>query len=135
MNTVRHYRIGEIAKQSGLSVEALRYYEKRGLLSPVSRSDSGYRLYSPNSLQRIQFIQRCKDLGFSLEEILDLLNLQLDPSTSSAVVKQRVEEKIALVEDKMHHLQQLKNSLTQLNEMCCGEGSVSECPIIEYLNQ
>ncbi|MBY4679013.1 heavy metal-responsive transcriptional regulator [Marinobacterium arenosum] len=126
-------RIGEIANQSGLSVEAIRYYERRGLITPAGRLESGYRLYSPDTLQRLQFILRCKDLGFSLEEILELLNLQVDPNASSASVKAKVEGKIDRVEQKIDDLQRLHRSLQQLNALCQGEGSACECPILEFL--
>lgn len=135
MDNQRHFKIGEIAKRSGLSVDTLRYYEKRGLLTPSSRSNAGYRLYHLDSLQRIQFIQRSKALGFSLEEIMELMEVQHSPSAGSIAVKSRVEEKIAIIEQKMQHLQQLKDSLEQLNQLCSGEGSVADCPIIEYLNE
>jgi len=128
-----YLRIGELARQSGLSVEAIRYYERRGLITPSGRLPSGYRTYHPDSLQRLHFILRSKDLGFSLEEILELLNLQQQPERSSAEVKQRVEEKIELVEQKIAQLQQLNRSLHQLNDLCCGDGPVSDCPILEFL--
>ncbi|WP_027857501.1 heavy metal-responsive transcriptional regulator [Marinobacterium jannaschii] len=127
------FKIGEIARQSGLSVEAIRYYERRGLISPAQRLPSGYRLYNDSTLQRLHFIQRCKDLGFSLEEILELLNLQTDPDTSSALVKQKIETKIRLVEQKIEQLQSLQHSLQTLSSLCCGDGTVSDCPIIENL--
>lgn len=130
-----YLRIGELARQSGLSVEAIRYYERRGLISPAGRLPSGYRTYHPDSQQRLHFILRCKDLGFSLEEIRELLTLQQQPDQSSAEVKRRVEEKITLVEQKLHQLQQLNASLHQLNALCCGDGPVSDCPILEFLKE
>jgi len=128
-----YLRIGELARQSGLSVEAIRYYERRGLISPSGRLPSGYRTYHPDSQQRLHFILRCKDLGFSLDEILELLTLQQQPEQSSAEVKKRVEEKIALVEQKIAQLQRINQSLHQLNSLCCGDGPVSDCPILEFL--
>lgn len=86
-------------------------------------------------MQRLSFIRRCKDLGFSLEEILELLNLQQHPELSSAEVKKRVEEKIVLVEQKISQLEQLNASLHQLNSLCCGDGPVSDCPILEFLKE
>ena len=81
------FKIGVIAKMTGISVQALRYYQQRGLINPKQQLESGYRLYSPDVIERIKFIQRCQSIGFALEEILELLNLQDDPNVKAAVVK------------------------------------------------
>lgn len=128
-------KIGQVAKQSDISVETVRYYEKRGLIPAPQRLDSGYRVYPQSILQRLHFIQRCKDLGFSLQEIDELLNLQTDPATSSALVKEQVENKIQLVKQKIGELKKIEHSLEQLSDLCCGDGPVSDCPIIDFLKQ
>lgn len=130
---MKQLKIGQVAKQSGLTVEAVRYYEQRGLIPEPQRLDSGYRVYPESILTRLNFINRCKDLGFSLQEISELLSIQIDPNNSSALVKEQVEHKISLVKEKISELQKLQDSLEQLSGMCCGEGSVSECPIIDFL--
>ncbi|UTW10976.1 heavy metal-responsive transcriptional regulator [Marinobacterium rhizophilum] len=124
-------RIGDIAKGSGLSVETIRYYERRGLISPLGRLPSGYRCYDEHTLERLHFVVRCKSLGFSLDEIQELL--QLDPNAESAQVKQKVELRIAQIEEKITQLRELQLSLHQLSELCSGEGPVSDCPIIDTL--
>lgn len=130
---MKQLKIGQVAKQSGLTVETVRYYEQRGLIPEPQRLDSGYRVYPESILTRLNFINRCKDLGFSLQEISELLSIQIDPNNSSALVKEQVEHKISLVKEKISELQKLQDSLEQLSGMCCGEGSVSECPIIDFL--
>ena len=130
---MKQLKIGQVAKQSGLTVETVRYYEKRGLIPEPQRLDSGYRVYPESILTRLNFINRCKDLGFSLQEISELLSIQIDPDNSSALVKEQVEHKIELVKEKISELQKLQGSLEQLSGMCCGEGSVSDCPIIDFL--
>lgn len=130
---MKQLKIGQVAKQSGLTVETVRYYEKRGLIPEPQRLDSGYRVYPESILTRLNFINRCKDLGFSLQEISELLSIQIDPDNSSALVKEQVEHKIELVKEKISELQKLQASLVQLSGMCCGEGSVSDCPIIDFL--
>ncbi|WP_286240467.1 heavy metal-responsive transcriptional regulator [Neptuniibacter halophilus] len=130
---MKQLKIGQVAKQSGISVETIRYYEKRGLIPEPQRLESGYRVYSEHTLQRLHFIQRGKELGFSLQEIGELLSLQVQPDSSSALVKQQVEHKIDLVRSKISELQKIQHSLEQLSERCCGEGPVSECPIIDFL--
>ncbi|MFY0678743.1 MAG: heavy metal-responsive transcriptional regulator [Neptuniibacter sp.] len=130
---MKQLKIGQVAKQSGLTVETVRYYEQRGLIPEPQRLDSGYRVYPESILTRLNFINRCKDLGFSLQEISELLSIQIDPDNSSALVKEQVEHKISLVKEKISELQKLQDSLEQLSGMCCGEGSVSDCPIIDFL--
>lgn len=132
---MKQLKIGELAKQSGIRVETLRYYEKRGLLPEPKRLESGYRVYTPETLERLNFIKRSKELGFSLDEIGELLQLDTNPEGSAAEVKSRVEEKITLVRDKIRDLQRIEHSLMQLSGLCCGEGSTSECPILEYLHE
>lgn len=128
-------RIGELAKRSGLSVETLRYYERRGLIPPPERLASGYRSFPEDTLDRLVFIKRSKELGFSLDEIAELLQLEIDPGIGAAEVKARVDSKIAMVERKIDDLKQLQGSLIRLSSLCCGEGSLSDCPILEYLHQ
>lgn len=128
-------KIGELASQTGLSVEALRYYERRDLLSPTQRSNAGYRLYHPASVERIRFILRCKQLGFSLDEVQQILTLSGDPQTPSAEIKQRVEDKLELIEQKIADLTQLRDSLNRVSKLCSGAGTVGDCPIIDYLQQ
>lgn len=128
-------RIGELAKRSGLSVETLRYYERRGLIPPPERLASGYRSFPEQTLDRLVFIKRSKELGFSLDEIAELLQLEIDPSIGAAEVKGRVDSKIAMIERKIADLKQLQGSLQRLSNLCCGEGSLSDCPILEYLHQ
>ncbi len=124
-------RIGDIAKGSGLSVETIRYYERRGLISPLGRLPSGYRCYDGTILERLHFVVRCKSLGFTLDEIQELL--LLDPNAESARVKHKIEQRIVQIEDKIDQLRDLQQSLHQLSDLCSGEGSIADCPILESL--
>jgi Cu(I)-responsive transcriptional regulator len=128
-------KIGAIAKKTGLSVQALRYYQKRGLIQPKQQLESGYRLYNQEVVERITFIQQCQGMGFSLDEIVDLLNLQADPSAKAFEVKQKVDDKLLLIDQKLIELTNLKSALVQLSESCSGEGLVGDCPIISTLWQ
>jgi DNA-binding transcriptional MerR regulator len=128
-------KIGVIAKKTGLSVQALRYYQQRGLISPKQQLESGYRLFDVRIIDRILFIQRCQGIGFTLDEILELLNLQEESNISAANVKSRVENKMHLVKEKIVELEALHASLAQLSESCTGEGLIGECPIIQELWQ
>ncbi|MGB1237529.1 MAG: heavy metal-responsive transcriptional regulator [Pseudomonadales bacterium] len=126
-------KIGAVAKLTGLSVQGIRYYQQLGLIHSQQRTQAGYRLFPPDTLAKIHFIQRCQRIGFSLPEITDMLNLQDTPSAGAAQVKQKVEDKIALIQQKIDDLEEVKHSLAQLSNSCSGRGSLDECPIYETL--
>ncbi len=126
-------RIGEVSKRAGISVEAIRYYERLGLIRPAARTESGYRKFDPDVVRRLRFIQRAQALGFSLEEIRELLELGVTPGTTNRDVRQRAEEKIAGIEAKIAELQRMRDALHDLTAACCGAGTVEECPVLDAL--
>lgn len=125
--------IGKLAQRAGVNIETIRYYERRGIMPRPLRTDAGYRQYRLDALRRMRFIRKAQELGFSLKEIDDLLSLRLDEKTPSAEVKKRAEEKIGQIEGKIRHLEEMKKTLCALSETCDGRGTVSECPILEAL--
>ena len=131
---MERFTIGELAKQGGVNLETIRYYERVGLLQKTPRSASGYRLFSPDGVCRIRFIKRAQELGFSLKEIKELLALRIHPGGTRADVRKRAEAKIADIEEKIKCLRAMKKALLRLTATCCGEGSVTECPILESLS-
>ena len=126
--------IGVLAKQAGVNLETIRFYERRGLLPEPARTNSGYRVFSRHAVQRLHFIKRAQDLGFSLKEIKELLALRVDARTTCAEVRRRAETKVADVEAKIHALQAMRKALTRLAAACVGRGPVSDCPILEALD-
>lgn len=126
--------IGQVAKESGVGVETIRFYEREGLIAKPPRRLSGYRHYDRDVIRRIRFIQRGKDLGFSLREIAELLSLRLARGRSCADVKARATAKIGDIESKVAVLERMKGALTRLAAACGGIGSVSECPILDALD-
>lgn len=122
---------GELAKRGGVNIETIRYYERRGLLPKPPRSASGYRLFSADDARRVHFIKRAQELGFSLDEIGELLALQAAPHTTRADVRKRAQAKIADIDEKLRDLQAMKESLEWLTAVCTGHGSVCGCPILE----
>ncbi len=98
------------------------------------RVRSPARQFSLEGVRRIRFIKRAQELGFSLKEIKELLALQLDPDSTAADVKKRAEQKLADIEEKIQTLRAMKKALVRLTATCCGEGSVSDCPILESLD-
>ncbi|MEJ2346673.1 MAG: heavy metal-responsive transcriptional regulator [Gammaproteobacteria bacterium] len=126
--------IGKLARKIGVGASTLRYYERVGLIAPDHRTESGYRLYQPDTVQRLRFIRRAQALGFSLEDIAELLALSDNPQAQAAQVKQITEEKIADIGKRIRDLQRMQQGLQSLSAHCSGQGSVTECPILEALN-
>ncbi len=126
--------IGKVAQRAGVGIETVRFYERRGLIDEPPRGPSGYRHYPESVVLRLLFVRRAKDLGFTLNEIKELLSLRLDPQTTCADVKQRAETKIADIEEKMRSLRRMKQSLVQLTKSCSGNGPANDCPILESLD-
>ncbi|MBI2882493.1 MAG: MerR family transcriptional regulator [Candidatus Methylomirabilis oxyfera] len=125
--------VGQLAKQAHVNLETIRYYERRGILPEPPRRESGYRQYPPEAVERIRFIRRAQELGFSLKEIQELLSLRVDPGTTSADIKKRAEAKLADIDTKLRDLNRMKTALTKLTVACRGRGPTSECPILDAL--
>ncbi|NOX24600.1 MAG: heavy metal-responsive transcriptional regulator [Deltaproteobacteria bacterium] len=123
-------KIGAVAKQAGISVEAVRFYEKQGLINTPLRNDSGYRVYSADITNQLMFVTRAKELGFSLKEIKELLLLRNSPNITCAEIKHQAEKKIADIERKIKDLKLIRDSLVQLTNSCPGIGTIKKCPIL-----
>jgi Hg(II)-responsive transcriptional regulator len=126
-------RIGEVAKAVGVPVQTVRYYERRGLCPPEGRTPSGYRRYTEATVARLSFIRHAKELGFTLREIGELLDLRLHSEDACARVEQRVEEKVALVTRRIKDLTRLRRTLEGMAESCRKQELTRECPILEAL--
>lgn len=127
-------KIGELANRAGVHIQTIRYYERRGLLPEPERRPSGYREYGSATLERLYFIRRAQELGFTLAEIGELLALRLDPRTPAAAVKARAEAKIADIDRKLHDLERIKHALVHLAGRCRGgRGPAGECPLLDAL--
>jgi len=125
--------IGTLAREAGVGIEAIRFYEREGLLPEPPRKPSGYRQYSGDAVERLRFIRRAKELGFSLQEIKELFSLRVAPGTTCQEVKQRAEAKVSDIEERIRSLQKMKRALARLAAACRGRGPVSECPILDAL--
>jgi MerR family mercuric resistance operon transcriptional regulator len=125
--------IGRVAKQAGVNVETVRFYERKGLVETPKRADSGYRQYRQETVKRIRFIKRAKDLGFTLKEIGELLTIRTEPGASCADVKIRAGAKIADIDGRISELTKMKNALVTLARECRTSGPVAECPILEAM--
>ncbi len=126
--------IGQVAKSTGLSVDAVRFYERKQLINEPPRSKSGYRQYSFDAIRKIIFIKRAQECGFTLNEIKDLLNLRESDDACCADIKARVQEKISSIRMKISELEKFQEVLEELNNICSGKGPINDCPILDALN-
>ncbi|HEX5489127.1 MAG TPA: heavy metal-responsive transcriptional regulator [Rhodanobacteraceae bacterium] len=129
----RHLTIGSVARRAGVGIDTIRYYERQGLLPPPPRRASGYRDYGEAAIERLRFIRRSKDLGFTLDEIRELLALSSDRERGVRDVKRRAETRLAGVEDRIRELQKVRRGLKQLIAACPGHGPLEHCPILRAL--
>jgi MerR family mercuric resistance operon transcriptional regulator len=128
--------IGQVAKRAGVGVETIRFYEREGLIAePERRPSSGYRQYPPQAVRRVLFIRHAKDLGFTLKEVQELLQLRVDPNSTCADVRERARDKVADIEERIASLEQMKAALNRLAKKCRGRGPTTECPILEELDR
>lgn len=127
--------IGKLAKMAGVTNDTVRFYERFGLIDPVSRSESNYRLYRKADARRLRFIRRAKELGFTLNEIKELLALSQDPKATKADIKNKTEDKIEDIRQKIQDLSRIQSALEHLVETCDGHGSAHECPILQSLTE
>lgn len=125
--------IGQAAKITGISVEAIRFYEKQGLVSVPNRTAAGYRQYSPETIKRIRFILHAKDAGFTLKEVADLLALRQSSRDSCSKIKQRAQMKLQDVESRLNDLHMVRDALSNLVAKCDDKEKMGACPIIEAL--
>lgn len=122
--------IGQVAKMGGVNIETIRYYERQGLLPPPPRLESGYRQYPEATVNRVRFIKRAQELGFSLKEVTELLSLRVGPDATCGDVKKMADGKIAEIDGKIRTLEKMRDALTHLVETCEESRQAEECPIL-----
>jgi len=127
-------RIGQLAERSGTLVETIRYYENVGMMPDPPRSASGYRQYQPEHLSRLLFLRRCRDLGFSIQEIGSLLKLAEQREEPCSKVARVATHHLEAVQAKLSNLKRLERALKSLIKSCTG-GPVAECRILEALSR
>lgn len=124
--------IGDAANRSGVSAKMIRYYERIGLIPTASRTASGYREYEPRDVHMLRFIARARDLGFSVAEITELLDLWRDKDRRSADVKALAQARVRDLRHKIAHLQDMADTLEELANACAGNERPN-CPILQRL--
>ena len=126
--------IGRAAREAGVGVETIRFYERKGLIAqPLKPLDSGFRVYPMETIQRVRFIRQAQEIGFSLREIEELLSLRADPSADCSEVRERAAAKLEEVDQKMAQLGRIRSALDELIAACPGRGALRRCSIMESL--
>ncbi|MFV1978869.1 MAG: heavy metal-responsive transcriptional regulator, partial [Myxococcota bacterium] len=118
--------IGKLAKRAGVGVETIRFYERKGLLPEPPRRYSGYREYPESAIDRVRFIRRAKELGFTLREVGELLELRIQPGTTCRQISDRATAKIADIEERIRSLEAMRTALAKLAADCPASGPTSE---------
>ncbi len=124
---------GELAKRCEVNFETVRYYEQQGLIPEPERTVSNYRVYEEDAVRRVRFIKRAQQLGFTLKEVKELLSLRASAGTRCADVYERAETKIRDIDEKIRTLRDIRRALSKLLAECAGRGAISECPILDAL--
>jgi len=126
--------IGRVARRAGVGVETVRYYERRGLIEqPPRPGGTGVRAYSDEVVRQIRFIRHAQDLGFTLNEIEELLTLRADPDADCAAVRERATVRLENVEHKIEQLVRIRSALERLIAACPGRGALTSCSILEEI--
>ena len=128
----QHLTRNQLAKSANVGIETLRFYEKRGLLPEPPRGSNGYRYYPNSHIERLQFIQRAKELGFTLNEITELLSIH-EHDGDKYDVKALAQLKLQELDDKLKDLNRMRKALSNLTTQCTGHGNTADCPIIASL--
>jgi MerR family copper efflux transcriptional regulator len=135
MTTQSALSIGRIAQSAGVAIDTIRFYEREGLLPEPRRRPSGYREYDQSAVSRLRFIRRAKDLGFTLEEIRELLALSADRHVGVEGVRERAAARLRAIDDRIAELQRVRAGLAELVDACPGHGAPEDCPILKALGE
>lgn len=124
--------ISDVAKKTGLTSKAIRFYEEKGLVTPPLRAENGYRSYSAKHLEELTLLRQARQVGFNLDECREMVSLFNDPQRHSADVKARTLNKVAEIEAHISELQLMRQKLLDLAASCPGDDG-ADCPIIDHL--
>ena len=134
MEAMRDMTIGNAAREAGVGVETIRFYERKGLIDqPPKPAFGGFRVYPDEAVKRIRFIRQAQELGFSLREIDELMSLRADPAADSGEVRERATAKVTEVKRKIMELERIRAALETLIAACPGGGALRACSIMDAL--
>ena len=126
--------VSKLAQAAGVGVETIRFYQKRGLVAEPQRRGTGYRVYDEDAVDRIRFIKNAQSLGFTLNEISELLRLEQDTRSQCADLQERADDKITLIENKIAELSRMREELLRLSNSCANNKPLSECRLMNCLS-
>lgn len=132
---MRELKIGEIAKKAGVNIQTIRYYERVGILKPVHRRDSGYRIFDDQAIKTVNFIKHAQKLGFSLREIQGLLCLKASGSQRCESIQRQATRHLGSVQSKIETLERIGAVLERLVQRCQERKRDTECPILDALDK
>jgi DNA-binding transcriptional MerR regulator len=135
MERVAHLYRSEVAEAAEVNIETLRYYERRGVISPPKRSESNYRKYPSETVSRVRFVKHAQDLGFTLDEIKDLLSLRATGGAKASQVRDKAAEKMSDIDRRIAALHRMRAALAHLLAECSGEGPASGCTILHAIER
>ena len=125
--------IGQVANAADVNIQTIRYYERRGLFPTPRRTPAGYRQYAQDPVARLRFIKHAQELGFSLQEIQELLALRVRHGAACDVVERKTRQKVEIVQQRIRDLQRMKRTLERLAAACAARRPTDDCPILEVL--
>ena len=128
-------KIGALAQRADVGIDTIRYYEREGVIPQPRRRESGYRQYGEGDVIRLRFVRRAKQLGFTLPEIRELLDLTASAADDMAGLNMRAQEKLDDVNLRINELLRVRDALQQLVEACPGHGALEHCPIMAALSE
>lgn len=134
MASMQRLNIGGLAKATGVKVVTVRYYEQAGLMPSPPRTEGNYRAYTQEHVRRLRFIRRCRDLGFTLDQVRDLLRLASEKNQACSEVDRITNQHLTAIEEKIGDLKRLATELRRLSRCCQGGGLIADCRIIEALS-
>lgn len=127
------FSTSKLAREVGVKLPTIRYYERRGVLPKPPRTAAGYRVFDSHAVARLRFIKHAQSLGFTLREIQGLLALRVDSDNTCGDVRIRAQAKVRDVEQKIRHLQEIRDAINRLIGACQGRRPSGECPLLEAL--
>jgi len=134
MNSNERFSIGALSKATGVKVVTIRYYEHVKLMPEPARTEGNYRIYSREHLHRLQFVRRCRDLGFTLDQLRDLLGLSVQSRRRCSGIDRITENHLKDIESKIADLGRLAAQLRRIKNGCPGNGRIADCRILAALS-
>lgn len=133
MKTIQHYQIKDLVKQTGLTADSIRFYEKKKLIEAPLRGENNYRYYDHEALKRLVFIKRCRALDMSLKEIEQLIELEQQSTQNCGVINDLIDQHLLEIKNKISELKKFQQQLQALRNSCSSQTTIDHCQILKQL--